>query len=129
MSRPKARNDELSYLSTQVVFVYLRLRFGKYADGLVFPSVQTGEKGTNVVPFPEASRLSYVPPPDSNPGDGTVPADRLPDYPRQPPVRLKVIVDSIRFHKVNAIETKASEYDHIYDMFTSDLTRKRSGLF
>ncbi|MFV9495353.1 RES family NAD+ phosphorylase [Pseudomonas aeruginosa] len=61
MSRPKARNDELSYLSTQVVFEYLRLRFGKQVDGLVFPSVQTGEAGTNVVLFPEASRLAYVP--------------------------------------------------------------------
>lgn len=49
MSRPKARNDELSYLPTQVVFEYLQLRFGKYVDGLVFPSVQTGEAGTNVV--------------------------------------------------------------------------------
>ncbi|MFO6407484.1 RES family NAD+ phosphorylase, partial [Pseudomonas aeruginosa] len=54
MSRPKARNDELSYLSTQVVFEYLRLRFGKQVDGLVFPSVQTGEAGTNVVLLPEA---------------------------------------------------------------------------
>ncbi|MNG14439.1 hypothetical protein D3C84_981900 [compost metagenome] len=53
MSRPKARNDELRYLSTQVVFEYLRLRFGKSVDGLVFPSVQTGEAGTNVVLFPE----------------------------------------------------------------------------
>lgn len=60
MSRPKARNDELSYLSTQVVFEYLRLRFGEQVDGLVFPSVQTGEAGTNVVLFPEASRLAYI---------------------------------------------------------------------
>lgn len=56
MSKPKGRNDDLSYLSTQVVFEYLRLKFGKQVDGLVFPSVQTGEVGTNVVLFPEASR-------------------------------------------------------------------------
>jgi hypothetical protein len=52
MSRPKARNDELSYLSTQVVFEYLRLRFGRQVDGSVFPSVQTGE----AVPTSSCSR-------------------------------------------------------------------------
>lgn len=70
MSRPKARNDEMSYLSTQGVFEYLRLRFGKYVDGLVFPSVQTGEAGTNVVLVPEASRLSYEPPANPYSADG-----------------------------------------------------------
>lgn len=58
MSKPKGRNDELSYLSTQVVFEYLRLRFGSQVNGLVFPSVQTGEQGTNVVLFPEFSIVS-----------------------------------------------------------------------
>ena len=122
MSRPKARNDELSYLSTQVVFEYLRLRFGKYVDGLVFPSVQTGEAGTNVVLFPEASRLSYVPPTDP------VPMAVPPENPFGSPAKLAVVADSIRFHKVTAIETKAQEYSHIYDLFMSDLNRKRLGL-
>lgn len=128
MSRPKARNDELSYLSTQVVFEYLRLRFGKYVDGLVFPSVQTGEAGTNVVLFPEASRLSYVPPADPDPADGPVPMAVPPGNPFEPPAKLAVVADSIRFHKVTAIETKAKEYSHIYDLFMSDLNRKRLGL-
>lgn len=127
MSRPKARNDELSYLSTQVVFEYLRLRFGKQVDGLVFPSVQTGETGTNVVLFPEASRLSYVPPTDSDPADGPVPKAVPAENPFEPPAKLTVVTGSIRFHKVTAIETKAKEYDHIYGLFMSDLTRKRLG--
>jgi hypothetical protein len=128
MSRPKARNDELSYLSTQVVFEYLRLRFGKHVDGLVFPSVQTGEVGTNVVLFPEASRLSYVPQADSDPADGPVPRAVPPENPFGTPAKLAVVAGSIRFHKVTAIETRAKEYSHIYDLFISDLNRKRLGL-
>ncbi|GAD64913.1 hypothetical protein PA6_053_00190 [Aquipseudomonas alcaligenes NBRC 14159] len=127
MSRPKARNDELSYLSTQVVFEYLRLRFGKYVDGLVFPSVQTGETGTNVVLFPEASRLSYVHPADHDLADGPVPISVPPENPFGPPAKLAVVVGSIRFHKVTAIETKAKEYNHIFNLFMSDLNRKRLG--
>ncbi|NNB60871.1 RES family NAD+ phosphorylase [Pseudomonas fragi] len=127
MSRPKARNDELSYLSTQVVFEYLRLRFGKYVDGLVFPSVQTGEVGINVVLFPEASRLSYVPPTNTDPADGPVPKEVPANNPFGAAAKLVVVADSIRFHKVMAIETKAKEYDHIYGLFMSELNRRRLG--
>lgn len=128
MSRPKGRNDELSYLSTQVVFEYLRLRFGKYVQGLVFPSVQTGEVGTNVVLFPEASRIAYEPPADHDPADGPAPQATPQKTPHGPPAKLIVVADSIRFHKVTAIETKAKEHTQIHDLFMSDLTRKRLGL-
>lgn len=133
MSRPKARNDELSYLSTQVVFEYLRLRFGNQVDGLVFPSVQTGEAGTNVVLFPEASRLAYVPPPEADAkrlGDEEPPVvvEVELDNPFKPPTKVIIVHGSIRYHKVTAIETKAREYRHIYDIFMSDETRKRLNL-
>ncbi|WP_423358666.1 RES family NAD+ phosphorylase [Pseudomonas citronellolis] len=133
MSRPKARNDELSYLSTQVVFEYLRLRFGKQVDGLVFPSVQTGEAGTNVVLFPEASRLAYLPPPEADAErfadeKSPVMVEIELDNPFKPPTKVIVVHDSIRYHKVMAIETQAREYRHIYDMFMSDETRKRLNL-
>lgn len=128
MSRPRARNDELSYLSTQVVFEYLQLRFGRYVDGLVFPSVQTGEVGTNVVLFPDASRLSYEPPIDHDPADGPAPMAVPPESPFELPAKLAVVADSIRFHKVTAIETRANEYKHLYDVFMDDLNRKRLGL-
>ncbi|TEP81950.1 RES domain-containing protein [Pseudomonas aeruginosa] len=133
MSRPKARNDELSYLSTQVVFEYLRLRFGEQVDGLVFPSVQTGEVGTNVVLFPEASRLAYVLPAESidytfrgEPELVEVAIDM--NNPLMPPTKVMVVHDSFRFHKVTAIETRAREHRHIYDLFMSDETRKRLGM-
>ena len=133
MSRPKARNDELSYLSTQVVFEYLRLRFGRHVDGLVFPSVQTGEAGTNVVLFPEASRLAYVisaAPDEDRLGDGLVPVEVAVDMdnPFRLPTKVMVVHGSIRYHKVTAIETRAREYQHIHDMFMSDETRRRLNL-
>ncbi|MEE9937503.1 MAG: RES domain-containing protein [Achromobacter xylosoxidans] len=58
MSKPQVQNDELSNLSTQIVFEYLRIQFGALVDGLVFPSVQTASRGTNVVFFPELSGVS-----------------------------------------------------------------------
>lgn len=127
MSRPKARNDELSYLSTQVVFEYLRTRFGKYVNGMVFPSVQTGEVGTNVVIFPEASRLAYTPPSDHDPADGPVQVAVPVEDPFGPPAKLSVVPDSIRFHTVTAIETRAKEYLHFYPLFMNDVDRKRLG--
>lgn len=128
MSRPKDRNDELSYLSTQVVFEYLRLRFGKYVQGLVFPSVQTGELGTNIVLFPEASSLESQPPAEHVPKGGPARQAAPPLPTRGQPAILIVVPDSIRFHKITAIETKAMEYAHIHDLFMSDLTHKRLGL-
>jgi hypothetical protein len=113
---------------TQVVFEYLRLRFGKYVDGLVFPSVQTGEVGTNVVLFPEASRLAYKPPANRAPEDGPAPVGAKPEKLSGPPAKLAVVTGSIRFHKIIAIETKAKEYDDVYGLFMSDLNRQRLGL-
>ncbi len=126
ISKPKGRNDELSYLSTQVVFEYLRLRFGSQVDGLVFPSVQTGESGTNVVLFPESNVISakqYTKPDEVEEIFDDKSAE---DF--EPQAKLAVITGSIRFHKIMAIETKAKEYTHISDLFMSDIVRKQLGL-
>lgn len=128
MSRPKARNDELSYLSTQVVFEYLRERFGDHVDGLVFPSVQTGEAGTNVVVFPKASRLSYEPSTEADPADGPAPVAAPLEDSLGSPAKLAVVVGSIRFHRITAIETRAEDYRNLYQLFMCDLTRKRLGI-
>ncbi|MCH5652220.1 RES family NAD+ phosphorylase [Pseudomonas syringae] len=122
ISKPKGQNDELSYLSTQVVFEYLRLRFGNQVDGLVFPSVQTGETGTNVVLFPEASSVSDK--------DHSIPSTA--EFPLgqngyEPGPTLYCIPDSLRYHKVIAIETRAEEYEFSEDLFLSDLHKKRLG--
>lgn len=131
MSKPKGRNDELGYLSTQAVFEYLRLRFGSQVDGLVFPSVQTGEQGTNVVLFPEASvvssrnyrkltayEIAEAVEPHSEPEE---------KEPFEDGSKLYCLSGSLRFHKVKAVETKADEYTQIGELFMSDLDRNRFG--
>jgi hypothetical protein len=131
MSKPKSPNDELSYLSTQVVFEYLRLRFGSQVNGLVFPSVQTGEKGTNVVLFPEESVVSAK----NYQKVGGYKVTEKADFMSEPNVeepfedgaKLYCLSGSLRFHKVKAIETKAYEYQNIGELFMSDLNRERFG--
>lgn len=126
MSKPKGRSDELSYLSTQVVFEYLRLRFGKQVDGLVFPSVQTGEQGTNLVLFPEASVIRSKK--FEKLGELNAAFDAEPEDPFAPtPARLAVVEGSLRFHKVKAIITKADTYKSIHDLYMSDEVRRRLG--
>lgn len=128
MSKPKGRNDELSYLSTQVVFEYLRFRFGSQVNGLVFPSVQTGEKGTNVVLFPEASVVSaknyrdmpfyQVPNPIARGFEGDLDQDT--EEPFETGAMLYCVSGSLRFHRVTAIETKADEYTDIGSLFMAN---------
>ncbi len=133
MSKPKGRNDELSYLSTQVVFEYLRLKFQGQVDGLIFPSVQTGEKGKNAIIFPECSVVSkdlYVK--STNMFQPEVQPDPLPsinlDDPFVDQPRLMVIKGSLIYHKITAIETRSKDYEHISDLFMDDLDRRRLNL-
>jgi RES domain len=116
MSKPRGRNDDLSYLSTQVVFEYLRLKFGTQVDGLVFPSVQTGEVGTNVVLFPEVSVISR---------ERYTPNEQAAFLEEE---RLAFVNKSLRFHRVTAIKTDAIEHKNIHELFMSDLGRIRLGL-
>lgn len=129
MSKPKGRNDELSYLATQVVFEFLRLQFGNEVSGLVFPSVQTGEVGTNVVLFPEACVVSatmFVPPSELEQALG--PDLFVKPEPFEEGEKLAFVANSLRYHRITAIETKAEEHDRINDLFMSDLVRKRLGM-
>lgn len=129
MSKPKGRNDDLSYLSTQVVFEYLRIKFGSQVDGLVFPSVQTGEVGINVVLFPEACVISeeqYYPQEEMERLLCKVTLVEQPQFHQHE--KLAFVASSLRFHKIKAIETRADEYSQKYEMFMSDLVRKRLSL-
>lgn len=127
MSKPKGRNDELSYLSTQVVFEYLRLKFHNQIEGLIFPSVQTGERGSNAVIFPESCLVSGV---KYDEDELEIPAEPINDEnPFEEPVaRLMHVARSTMFHKVTAIETTSTDYDNIHEAFMDDLTRQRLGV-
>lgn len=126
MSKPRGRNDELSYLSTQVVFEYLRLKFTGQIDGLVFPSVQTGEKGMNAVLFPECSVVSRI-------KYSALELDEIFGPPSEKQMahedsaRLMYVERSMVFHKITSIETHSKEYESISDFYMDDLTRRRFG--
>ncbi|MEX3982248.1 RES family NAD+ phosphorylase [Paraburkholderia sp. EG287A] len=132
MSTPKGRNDELAYISTQMAFEHLRVRFGSQVDGLVFPSVQTGKKGTNVVLFPECSSVSAR---NYKKLDGYQQAERnepgyIPDdeEPFEAGAKLYCLSGTIRFHKVTAIDTKAEEWVEPEVLFMTPLDKKRLGI-
>lgn len=127
LSKPKGRNDELSYLSTQIVFEYLRLRFGREINGLVFPSVQTGGRGTNVVLFPEASIVSAKNYRDLHGHEMIKAALPEEEEPFEHGAKLYCLSGSLRFHKIKAVETKADEYTNISELLMSDLLRARLG--
>jgi hypothetical protein len=127
MFKPKGRNDELSYLSTQVVFEYLRLKFHNQIEGLIFPSVQTGERGSNAVIFPESCLVSgakYYEFERAIPGDAVNADDPF----GEPATRLMHVAHSTMFHKIIAIETTSTDYDNIHEAFMDDLTRQRLGV-
>lgn len=56
MSRPSPNGGALDYISTQCIFEYFRVKFGKHVDGLIYNSVQNNS-GKNIVLFPEASTI------------------------------------------------------------------------
>ena len=61
ISRPVLPNDEpLEYLVTQVVADYLASRSMPALDGILYPSVQDGTNGSNVMLFHEASRVELM---------------------------------------------------------------------
>jgi hypothetical protein len=83
---------------------------------LVFPSVQTGEVGTNVVLFPEVSVISR---------ERYTPNEQAAFLEEE---RLAFVNKSLRFHRVTAIKTDAIEHKNIHELFMSDLGRIRLGL-
>ncbi len=57
MSRPASKSSTPDYLSTQIIFEYLSVKFSDSLSGLMFDSVQTNGKGKNVVFFPLYSKV------------------------------------------------------------------------
>lgn len=61
ISRPVMPNDQpLEYLVTQVVADYLASRSTPALDGILYPSVQDGTPGSNVILFHKASRVKLI---------------------------------------------------------------------
>lgn len=116
LSKPKSSSDALGYISTQIVFEYLRLRFKNEVSGLIFPSVQTGLTGSNAVLFPEnvviapaGYQLEHEDP--IGPGD-----------PFGSPIpNIRYSERSMRLHRITAVKTESNDYhdllDYVLDQF------------
>lgn len=65
ITRPVMPNDEpLEYLITQVIADYLSSRSDPALDGILYPSVQDGTAGANVMLFHKSSRVAKMDVPD-----------------------------------------------------------------
>ena len=61
ISKPIMPSDEpLEHLVTQVIADYLANRSNPILDGIIYPSVQNGKNGTNVILFHKASRVAEI---------------------------------------------------------------------
>jgi hypothetical protein len=54
------KQQEMGYVITQAIAEYLANRPGLDIDGLLYPSVQEGEHGTNVVLFHKSARMEFL---------------------------------------------------------------------
>ncbi|WP_251962628.1 RES domain-containing protein [Pseudomonas sp. Marseille-Q5299] len=115
LSKPRSSSDTLGYLSTQVVFEYLRIKFKDQVSGIIFPSVQTGLKGTNTVIFPERA-LTASHEYDINMED---PLGHAP-FARPIPL-LKFSKGSLVVHQIKAVRTESKDYNDILDYVYDNL--------
>ncbi|WP_434726837.1 RES family NAD+ phosphorylase [Pseudomonas sp. Je.1.5.c] len=116
LSKPRSSSDTLGYLSTQVVFEYLRIKFKDQVSGIIFPSVQTGLKGTNAVIFPE----SAVTAPHDYETPMGAPTRHDPFFAKPIPL-LKFSKGSLVVHKIEAVITESKDYNDLLDYVVDNL--------
>jgi len=116
LSRPLGRQDELGYLSTQVFFEYLRVKYHKEVDGVQFTSVQTDGKGINIALFPESSVIGKQDEVDQQ-GD-TSPLGRLVP-------KLCYVDKSLVFHRIKAVKIDSHDENSSAPYVMDELSRKR----
>ena len=85
MSRPARRNVGNPYLSTQVIFEYMRVKFKDVADGILYRSVQQDQSGYCVALFPDGDSETELP--------------------------LQFVEGSLRYHRIHAVSYQQREYD------------------
>ena len=116
LSRPLSRGNELGYLSTQVFFEFLQSKYSDCIDGILFPSVQTGNNGDNVVLFPEYSTIaegkSNTEQVNTNPFDEFIP-------------KLFFVENSLRSHRINSVIVDATEEKQYYPLIADELAKRR----
>jgi hypothetical protein len=119
LSKPLAREDELGYLSTQVFFEYLRVKYNKEVDGIYFPSVQCDGDGYNIALFPESSSVLSV--------DGKEEVFATPNYDFLNDVKpkLQVVEKSLIFHKIKSVAVESVDEPDSFKLVTDEDTLKK----
>jgi hypothetical protein len=94
MSRPARRNVGNPYLSTQIIFEYMRVRFKDFADGILYRSVQQDQSGHCIALFPDSGSGGESP--------------------------LQFVEGSLRYHRIHAVSYQQREYDDVGVMNMSE---------
>lgn len=119
LSRPLGRHDELGYLSTQVFFEYLRVKYSEIVDGVIFESVQNDGNGINLALFPESSSVSKLK--DGLDEDKTPVSSDL----EKPDAKLYFVKGSIIYHRIDGVEVKSKDSQWSEPFIVDELTRRR----
>ena len=147
MSMPIMPSDDgFDYIVTQAIAEYLANESGLDIDGLLFPSVQTGDDGLNVVLFRKASRVqkweshgtvevdSYMSGEEGPEEDYRVTESINPEAKaamREPPWRterderqptLAIDVKTLHVHVVRAVKFKTTDYPVRWRVVDPDIT-------
>lgn len=119
LSKPLARQDELGYLSTQVFFEYLRVKYNNEVDGVFFPSVQCDGRGHNVALFPESSSVLSV--------DSKEEVFATPNYDFLNDVKpkLQVVDNSLIFHKIKSVAVESVDEEDSFTLITDANTLRK----
>jgi len=109
LSKPLGRQDELGYLSTQVFFEYLRVKYSDSVDGVIFKSVQNNGNGENIALFPESSSVS-----EKN-------KLLLPDT----DASLHFCEGSLVYHRIKAVAVTSKDFDSSFPFEVDGLMKRR----
>ena len=116
LSRPLGRSDELGYLSTQVFFEYLRVKYNGVVDGVLFPSVQTGKKNVNIALFPESSIIGEE-------GDGA--DESAATHSSRLMSKLYFVSESLMYHRICAVSVTSHDESSSVPFALNEITRNR----
>ncbi len=123
LSIPRRSEDAFTYLTSQIFFEYIKKKYRNIIDGLIYPSIQTGLQGQNIILFPEKSKVAS--------SDYIYKASHKPSTlyeligDKALPPTLKFMSGSLIFHKITAINTQSEDQDSPISFTLDPLIKKR----
>lgn len=111
MSRPARRGIGNPYLSTQVIFEYLSVKFSSQVDGIMYRSVQQDQAGECIALFPNGSSVS------------STSSNELPlvddVFQKNNQDKLFFAPNSLLYHRVRGVTYQQQDFEDDY-VFTAD---------